>query len=348
MSNARPHPRPPLALKKIRRSVATVLAACALLAASACDDEQTPPFEVAGSGDVAGQLFFDADNNGIFSPFGGDTLLTDVEVRLLVRNDTTLIASTRTNDDGRFSFSGVSPGTHQLVVPGQAGITGSLVFCTLPGLASVYIGEQTYLAVPAKRGCVVRIAEAKNVGLNQSTTIAGIVTAAQGTYRGDNVYIQDPTGGIQIFGIPSLGLQLGDSIEVTGRMGQFREELQIVSPVVAPNVVRVTPLAPVVRTAKQITDAAALPGPKSPDVGQLVTVRRILQVGAFASGNATITDATGSIQLRLDGNVAAAIPQATFQAGKCYDITGILGYSFGILQLKPRAPSDVAEVTCPQ
>ena len=82
-------------------------------------------------------------------------------------------------------------------------------------------------------------------------------------------------------------------------------------------------------------------------VGLLMTVRGITSVGAFASGNATITDATGSIQLRLDGSAATAIPATTFQAGTCYDITGILGYSFGILQLKPRTLADVEEVACP-
>ena len=324
------------------------VAAALLFLAAACDDEQAPPFEIEGTGDVAGQLFFDADNNGQFSPLGGDTLLRNVEVKLVVRNDPAqTIATTTTTAEGRFSFADVAAGTHQLVIVTNPAIA-ALSFCTIPASASVYIGEQTFLRVPAKRGCVVRIAEAKKVTIGQSTTVAGIVTAAQGTYRSDNVYIQDPTGGIQIFGVPgSLGLQLGDSIEVTGNMGVFRDELQIVLPTVAPNVVRVTPLAPVIRTAKQLTDAAVGPGPKSPDVGLLMTVRGIRSVGAFASGNATITDATGSIQLRLDGSAATAIPATTFQAGKCYDITGILGYSFGILQLKPRMLADVREVTCP-
>ena len=324
----------------------TIIAAVGvLLGAAACDDEQAPPFEVEGAGDIAGQLFFDADNNGLYTPLGGDTLLANVEVQLLVRNDTTLIASTRTTADGRFTFTGVDAGTHQLVVVREGG-TAALSFCTLPAAPSVYIGEQTFLAVPAKRGCVVRIAEAKGVAVGQSTTIAGIVTTAQGTYRNDNVYIQDPTGGIQVFGIPALGLLLGDSIEVTGTMGVFRDELQIVSPTVAPNIGAADVPDPLVRTAKQLTDGADGPGPKSPDVGRLLTVRSITAVGAFVSGNATITDATGSIQMRIADNTDDVIPFSTFEAGKCYDITGILGYSFGILQLKPRRLSDIVEVAC--
>ena len=348
MIDTRLHPRRMHFAMTNRQRFAIAAAAFALLGAAACDDEQAPPFEIEGTGDVAGQLFFDADNNGQFSPLGGDTLLRDVEVRLVVRNDPgQTIASTTTTSEGRFSFTDVAAGTHQIVL-GESPAIEALSFCTLPASASVYVGELTFLRVPAKRGCVVRIAEAKNVAVGQSTTIAGIVTTNQGTYRSDNVYIQDPTGGIQVFGVPgALGLQIGDSIEVTGNMGVFRDELQLVAPTIAPNIVRVTPLEPVIRTAKQIVDAAVGPGPKSPDVGLLMTVRGITSVGEFTSGNATITDATGSIQIRLTDAAATAIPTTTFQAGKCYDITGILGYSFGILQLKPRTLADIEEVACP-
>lgn len=320
------------------------LVAC-LVAAAGCDDEQAPPFEIAGTGDVAGQIFFDADNNGQFTPLGGDTLLRDVEVKLLVRNDTTTIASTRTSQAGQFTFNDVEAGTHQLVVV-REGAAAALSFCTLPAATSVYFGEQTFLRVPAKRGCVVRIAEGKNVVVGQSTTIAGIVTAAQGTYRNDNVYIQDPSGGIQVFGLPTLGLQLGDSIEVSGLLGTFNGELQIVSPVVAPNIARVAVPAATVRTTKQITDAATATGAKSTDVGRLITVRKVT-VGAFTGDNAPITDATAAaIQLRTDGNARTLIPKTTFQAGKCYDITGVLGFFNGILQLKPRMLADIVEVAC--
>ena len=328
----------------IRRFALPVLAAVVLTSAG-CDDEQAPPFEVTGTGEIAGQLFFDADNNGLFTPFGGDTLLRNVEVKLLARNDTTTLATTRTTAQGQFTFTNITPGTHQLIVVSDAS-TATLSFCSLPATTSVYIDEQTFLGVPAKRGCVVRIAVAKNVAANQSTTIAGIVTAAQGTYRNDNIYIQDPTGGIQVFGLPTLGLQVGDSIEVTGQLGNFFGELQIVSPIVAPNITRVTPLAPVVRTAKQLTDAATATGVKAPDIGRLITIRRVT-VGSFGTtDNAQISDATGSIQIRTDNNARTAIPKSTFQAGKCYDITGLLGIFSGTLQLKPRNLADVVEVTC--
>ena len=331
----------------MRRGRALAAVVCTVFVAAACDDEQAPPFEIEGTGDVSGQLFFDADNNGQFSPFGGDTLLRDVEVKLVVRNDPAqTIATTTTNSEGRFSFTDVAAGTHQIVLVESPAIE-ALSFCTLPASASVYIGEQTFLRVPAKRGCVVRIAEAENVVVGQSTTIAGIVTAAQGTYRSDNVYIQDPTGGIQIFGVPgALGLQLGDSIEVTGLLDEFNGELQIEQPVIAPNVVRVTPLAPSVRTAKELTDALAASGSKAADIGRLITVRNVT-VGTFSGDNATITDATGAIQIRTDNNARTAIPKTTFQAGKCYDLTGLLGIFNGILQLKPRTLADVEEVACP-
>jgi hypothetical protein len=329
----------------IMRRRHSLLAAAVLLAVAACSDDQAPPFQVQGSGDIAGQIFFDADNNGRYTPLGGDTVLASLPVILRARSDTTTLGTATTDAAGRFSFTGIAPGTHELVVESAA--AGGLVFCSLPANTSVYIGEQTFVGIPAKRGCVVRIEEAKDAGTSQSVTIAGVVTAGQGTFAGNVAYVQDPTGGIMLFGLPSTNLQLGDSIEVTGILTLFNGELELTSPVVAPN--RKTGAevpAPLVRTVKQITDAGNAAG-QGPDVGLLITVRKVT-VGVFNMGgnnNANMTDATGTIIIRTDGNAANAIPKATFVAGRCYDITGILGY-FNAFQLKPRTVQDVQEVPC--
>jgi DNA/RNA endonuclease YhcR with UshA esterase domain len=181
--------------------------------------------------------------------------------------------------------------------------------------------------------------------------VAGIVTAAQGTYRSDNVYVQDPTGGIMAFGIPgSAALALGDSIEISGVLAQFNGEPQINNPIVAPNRGRATVPAPVQRTTGAIAAAVATGGAKTADVGRLLVVRRA-RVGAFTSGgtpprNASLNDNSGAIELRLDGNVLGVLPSASFDQTKCYDIIGILGFFNGTPQLKPRGPTDVTEVPC--
>jgi hypothetical protein len=316
----------------------------------ACAEDPAPPFDVEGSGRLTGRLFFDADNNGQFTPLGGDTLLRNVEVEVRERGSSVVIDETTTDANGAFELDAVPPGTHDVFLVPDPNVTGTLVFCVNPVRASVYRDETAFISAPAKRGCVVRINVAEADTLNAPVTVAGIVTAAQGTYRSDNVYIQDPTGGILAFGIPgSAALVLGDSVEISGVLAQFNGELQINSPIVAPNRGAATVPDPAERTTGAIAAAVAAGGAKTPDVGRLLVIRDV-HVGAFTSGggrNAVADDGSGAIEVRLDGNVINAIPTTRFNQTSCYDIIGVLGFFNGAPQLKPRIPTDVTEVTCP-
>ena len=324
--------------------LAAVLAACA--------EDPAPPFDVEGAGAVTGRLFFDADNNALFTPLGGDTLLRNVAVELRERGSSVIMDETTTDESGSFEFAGVPPGTHDVFLVQDSTVIGRLVFCANPVRASVFRDETAFISAPAKRGCVVRINVAEASPLGTRVTIAGVVTAAQGTYRSDNIYIQDPTGGIQVFRVPPLSLQLGDSIEVFGTLTSFNGELQLDTLTISPNIKRGgTPPAPIQRSTRAIATAVAGASAKATEVGQLLVVRRA-RVGAFTSGgtpprNAPLTDTSNvAIELRLDGNALTAIPSTTFDQSKCYDIIGILGFFNGTPQLKPRILSDVAEVSC--
>ena len=326
----------------LRASAALVV----LAVAAACAEDPAPPFDVMGSGRLTGRLFFDADNNGLFTPLGGDTLLRNVRVELRERGSSVIMDSIRTDAGGSFAFNAVPPGTHDVFLVQDTAITKNLVFCANPLRASVYRDETAFVAGAAKRGCVVRINVAEATALGTAITVAGIVTARQGTYRNDNIYIQDPTGGMQVFGLPALNLQLGDSIEVSGALGQFGGELQVINPVVAPNRKTGVPVPdPFQRTTGAVAAAVAAGGARTADIGRLLVVRRA-SVGGFTSGNASLNDGSGAIQIRLDGNVAGTIPTTRFDATKCYDIIGILGFFNGTPQLKPRTPTDVTEVPC--
>lgn len=315
----------------------------------ACAEDPAPPFEIEGSGRLTGRLFFDADNNALFTPLGGDTLLRNVAVQLRERGSSVMIATTTTDATGSFTFEAVPPGTHDVFLVRDPTVTGAVVFCVNPLRASVYRGETAFLSAVAKRGCVVRINVAEADTLRAPVTVAGIVTAAQNTYRSDNAYIQDPTGGVLLFDVPgSAALALGDSIEVSGVLTQFNGEAEIEDVVVAPNRVRTTVPAPLERTTGAIAAAVAAGGAKTADVGRLLVVRGA-RVGAFTSGggrNAVLNDGSGAIELRLDGNVINAIPTTRFNQTSCYDIIGILGFFNGAPQLKPRIASDVTEGTC--
>jgi hypothetical protein len=317
---------------------------------TACAEDPDTPFEVEGSGRLTGRLFFDADNNGVFTPLGGDTLLRNVEVEVRERGSSVVIDETTTDASGLFAFDAIPPGTHDVFLVRDPNVTGTLVFCVNPMRASVYRDETAFISAAARRGCVVRINVAEADTLGAPVTVAGIVTAAQGTYRSDNVYIQDPSGGILAFGIPgSAALVLGDSVEISGVLAQFNGELQINNPIVAPNRGSATVRAPAERTTGAIAAAVAAGGAKTADVGRLLVVRGA-SVGAFTAGagrNAVLDDGSGAIEIRLDGNVINVIPTTRFDQTKCYDIIGVLGFFNGAPQLKPRIPTDVTEVTCP-
>jgi DNA/RNA endonuclease YhcR with UshA esterase domain len=328
----------------------SVLSIAGLATLLACAEDPAPPFEVEGTGRVTGQLFFDADNNALFTPIGGDTLLSNVRVELRERGSSLIIDSVRTDAAGTFEFDGVVPGTHDVFLVRDTAITKTLIFCSNPVRASVYRDETSFISAPGKRGCVVAINVAEADTLRAAVTVAGIVTAAQGTYRSDNAYIQDPTGGVLLFDVPgSAALALGDSIEVSGVLTQFNGEAEIEDVVIAPNRGTTTVPAPLERTTGAIAAAVAAGGAKIADVGRLVVVRHA-KAGAFVGGggrNATLNDGSGAIEIRLDGNVLTVIPTTRFDPAKCYDIIGILGFFNGTPQLKPRIPTDVTEVACP-
>ena len=320
----------------------SVLAALGLL--SACAEDPAPPFAIEGAGRLTGRLFFDADNNGLFTPLGGDTLLTNVKVDVRERASSDVIATTTTDASGEFTFDAVPTGTHDVFLVQDEDVIGPLVFCVNPMRASVYRDETAFISAPAKRGCVVRINVAEAEPLGTAVTVAGIVTAGQSVYRSNNIYLQDATGGIQVFGLPALGLQVGDSIEVSGVLDQFGGEIQIEEPIVAPNRGTAEPDT-LERTTGAIAAAVTAGGALAADVGRLLVVREAT-VGTFASGNASLDDGSGRIDIRLDANVAGTIPTTTFDPTQCYDIVGILGFFNGTAQLKPRGPADVTEVQC--
>ena len=328
-----------------RRPAGGLLAAvvATALTAAACAEDPAPQFSPEGTGTVSGVVFFDRDNNGLFSPVGGDTALRGVAVELRNRGTTDALDRATTDAEGRFTLAG-PVGTHDVFVDGGATFQAQrFVYCG-GARPTLYRAEQTFLPVPIKTGCVIRINAAKALAQGANVTVAGIVTARPGQLRTNNLYIQDPTGGFQVFGVNNaLNLQVGDSIEVTGSLGVFGTELQVVSPTIAPNVRRGAGApTPAARTTAQL---AAVTSPTNADVGRLVAISRV-QVGSFASGNAPADDGSGPVPLRIANETVTSIGTARFVAGRCYDVTGILSIFNNSPQLLPRGPEDVREVSC--
>jgi hypothetical protein len=191
------------------------------------------------------------------------------------------------------------------------------------------------------------IAEAKGVALNDTVFVEGIVTAAQGTFRTDNIYLQDASGGIQVFNVPTgLGLELGERIQVRGLMGEFSTERQIV---------RFSSTEPLIVTR---IGTAAVPAPRL-TTGQEIVARtydgllvvtqnaRLTAPPAGTSGayNLTFEAADGTeFTLRIDGLVANTVPRSFWEANAHYDLVGVLGAHVSVgAQLKPRGPADITK-----
>ena len=63
-----------------------------------------------------------------------------------------------------------------------------------------------------------------------AVTVRGIVTGNQPTGSASRFYIQDATGGINIFGSPQHCGPLGDDVEVSGTIGQFNGITEVLGP----------------------------------------------------------------------------------------------------------------------
>ena len=61
----------------------------------------------------------------------------------------------------------------------------------------------------------------------ERVTVKGIVTASPGMIRDDILYVQDKTGGIEVYGKDLPYCSLGDEIEVDGKVTEYRGETEL-------------------------------------------------------------------------------------------------------------------------
>jgi uncharacterized protein len=160
-------------------------------------------------------------------------------------------------------------------------------------------------------------------GTNVKTT--GVVTAVIGR----TIYMQDETAGIVAYTpTDSTTVLPGHKIRVTGSLTEYsslleinveHEDIEILSTEAVP--------AAEVLTASQIIENKE---------AKLVKVRNVT-VGAFSGGNYTVTDATGSLQVRPSS-------QSMLTTGTTYEeITGVLSAFNNAYQLIPRSENDIIQ-----
>ncbi|MCF8713316.1 T9SS type A sorting domain-containing protein [Joostella atrarenae] len=181
----------------------------------------------------------------------------------------------------------------------------------------------------------IPIVEARALPDGTTVTITGVLTVAD-NFAGP-AYLQDNTGGIAIFDEQIFGgnFAIGDSITVTASRSSFNNQIQLgnVSSVES-NGVPNEPILPKDITLVELGDyrgqLVRITDATFPTPGDLL----------FGDSNTIITDASGTGELRIDGNVAGLSGLA--QPETCSEIIGVVGTFNEFAQLLPRMKVDLA------
>lgn len=189
--------------------------------------------------------------------------------------------------------------------------------------------------------------------LGQLVRIQGVVTSID--FRGGTgieYYIQDATGGIDVFNTTTdfgAPYSIGANIEVVGTIAQFNGLTEI-----TPSSIIAASGLPAV-TAQTVTLSQLADGVGEPLEGKLVTINSVtITSGAFpasnASGNVTINDGTASGTMRIDSDTDI---DGTTAPGGIFTLTGIVTQSdttnpFNAgYQVLPRGLFDISTQTPP-
>jgi len=291
-------------------------------------------------GDLSGVVYRDDDESGDFTE-GVDAGAPGVTVRVYSGTDTSgePRATTVTDGEGRFGFDGLRAGPNTLVFDHPETIE-------IVGGATQQVEVQpvgiTELEVRFEGTLLVSIADAREAPDGGAVEVEGVVLADQGTYdfQGRDTYIQDGTGGVRLWALDGdLGLEVGDSVRVSGAMGTFREERQL-------NVTTLTVLGTGTVPAPRPVTGAEINSFEFDGqlavTGAVVVVEVQVGAGGFGDHNVTVEDEAGdTFVVRMES--PNEIPPEFWEEGDVHVVTGVLGRFFDDGQIKPRGFSDVVQ-----
>ncbi len=207
------------------------------------------------------------------------------------------------------------------------------------GTAQIKIRDTADLQAGAT---ITPIADVRAAENGTTFTVSGRLSVSPAAFpSGSNseLWVQDATGGIAVFSVPtadSTVYQLGNSVEVTGTLGAFNGQRQLSSP----TVVRTgtgSPVAPLSVTGVQV-NALENEGRLISLAGFTVTT---IGGGTGAAFNVDGTTADGeTVRVRVSGALRG-VSRANFAVGQTYTVTGILSQFRGAAQIKVRFASDI-------
>lgn len=194
------------------------------------------------------------------------------------------------------------------------------------------------------------IAEAKAAAAGTVVTVAGVVTwqptRPDGSSFSDELFIQDATGGIQIYardsGVRTLGLAPGDVVLVTGTTQDRFGERQITNTTAVLKIATQAPPAPVVVTPAQIASGDF--------VHRLVRVEDATVVSVDSTtlsfGNQLVTlRAPNGEEFGVYVDSRTGVVAADWTVGSMVDVTGVINfdsrYAPHPYRIWVRSPADI-------
>jgi DNA/RNA endonuclease YhcR with UshA esterase domain len=293
------------------------------------------------AGTISGNLYRDDNGNGTFD-LGTDTPAPGLPVALYEGSNasTTPVLTTTTGSNGEFRFTPLHPGVYTILITPIPTIQ-----LTGGNTRTVTVGAGVSAPAPIKFTgnllTTVAAVRAAPVG----TTVAFVAVATQNAllYANNNLYVQDATGGVLVFGAPVVGVVAGDTIRIIGVTTLFNGEVEIIAP--TGGALSVTKLG-----------TGPVPAPRGITVAQLITHQfagQLVTVSGAKVRSVVTTSATAynvnfvgifpadTFQVRVTNTNNIPILSTFWQVGRAYDVTGVDGIFNNLDQLKPRAPSDV-------
>ncbi|NQG97877.1 nuclease [Streptococcus suis] len=174
--------------------------------------------------------------------------------------------------------------------------------------------------------------------LGTSYTISGKIISTVNAWGGHGFYLQGSDGaGIYIYPGAALSYQTGDTIQLTGTLGEYKGERQLTA------VSQHQPVTESIETPALETTIAQLPNQQQATMVSLkgVTVGQI-QSDNYQNSTFSVTDADGqTVEVRLDSRsgIKTADLLTHISQGDKINLTVILSTFNGKLQLKPFALS---------